>query len=240
MTRGLVVLHEDPDMLVVEKPAGMHTAPLRAGETGTLLARVIEAYPEVAGVPGVKDVEPGLVHRLDRETSGVVVVARTAAAFRALRASFQAGAARKTYRAACAGADRPGPRVVESRFAPWGPGRAKVRVVAAGGDARGTTRDVYRTDVEVGAVINGRALVRAVIARGFRHQVRVHLAHLGLLILGDPLYGAPVPSGREPRMYLHAERIEVPHPATGAAVTVVSPVPPSFAAVLEEEPHELP
>jgi 23S rRNA pseudouridine1911/1915/1917 synthase len=227
-------------MLVVEKPAGVHTAPLRPGELDTLLTRVIEAYPEVAAVPGVKDVEPGLVHRLDRDTSGVVVVARTAEAFRGLRASFQAGAARKTYIAACgcAAGPRPAPLVIESRFAPYGPGRRRVRVVFQTG--RSTTPGVYRTEAEVTVVKNGRALVRALITRGFRHQVRVHLASLGLPILGDTLYGVPVPPDRPQRMYLHAERIEVPHPVTGAPVTVVSPVPPSFAALIEEDAHELP
>ncbi len=227
-------------MLVVEKPAGMHTAPLRPGEPGTLLRMVINAYPEVAEVPGVKEVEPGLVHRLDGETSGAVVVARTPAAFKALRASFQGGEVRKTYCAACACPESEERRslAIESRFAPWGPGRRKVRVVLPETETEGTvrraTRDSYRTDAEVTRRAGGRALVRAFISRGFRHQVRVHLACLGFPILGDPLYGAPVPAGAEKRMYLHAERLELRHPLTGVPMVVESPVPASFAAIVEE------
>jgi 23S rRNA pseudouridine1911/1915/1917 synthase len=91
MAPGLVILFQDTALLAVEKPTGMHTAPLHPGEGGTLLAMVIDAFPEVAGLPGVKSVEPGLVHRLDRETSGVVVIARTAEAFDRLRGAFAAG-----------------------------------------------------------------------------------------------------------------------------------------------------
>ena len=101
---GLVVLFEDASMIALDKPAGLHSAPLRAGESETLLARVIERYPEVAALPGVKPVEPGLVHRLDRDTSGIVLVARTPPAFAALREQFNAGEARKEYRAICRGA----------------------------------------------------------------------------------------------------------------------------------------
>jgi 23S rRNA pseudouridine1911/1915/1917 synthase len=237
--QGLVVLFEDPAMLVVDKPPGVHTAPLRAGEEGTLLQMVLQAYPEVAAVPGVKTVEPGLVHRLDRETSGLVLVARTAAAFRSLRASFSAGAARKTYVAVCFSEVPEKTLTLESSFAPYGPGRRKVRVVLRqAGTGGAATRTVYRTDAEVIAREGGRALVRAAINRGFRHQVRAHLAYLGFPIYGDPLYGASVPgvpAGLEQRMYLHAARIELPHPETGAPLVVESRVPGSFTVLMEEE-----
>jgi 23S rRNA pseudouridine1911/1915/1917 synthase len=232
---GVVVLFEDPVLLVVDKPPGVHTAPLRDGEEGTLLQMVLQAYPEVSAVPGVKTVEPGLVHRLDKETSGLVVVARTTAAFQALRSSFEAGAARKTYVAACACHARETTLTVESRFAPYGPGGKKVRVVLQEG--RAATRAVYHTDAVVVAAHSSRALVRAAINRGFRHQVRAHLAYLGFPIFGDSLYGVPVPTGREHRMYLHAARIELPHPATGAPLVVESPVPASFNELVEEVPR---
>ena len=235
---SLVVLYEDPGMLVVNKPGGMHTAPLRPGEAGTLLGMVIDAYPEVASVPGVKDIEPGLIHRLDRETSGAVVLARTPAAFAALRASFQSGGVRKGYCAVCGCPGRPAVRTlsIESRFAPFGPGRRMVRVVPAD---QGAANGVYRTDAEVTGVGGGHALVYAIITRGFRHQVRAHLAFLGFPIVGDALYGSPAPQRREKRMYLHAARIELPHPVTGQPFVVESAVPPSFAALLEEGHDEL-
>jgi len=238
---GLVILSQDAAMLVVDKPAGMHCAPLRPGETGTLLQLVIEAFPEVGTLPGVKEIEPGLVHRIDRDTSGAVVIARTAAAFVALRASFQGLHVQKAYQAACrAGDARAGEeRAVESRFAPLGVGRRKVRVVTADEPSarirEAATSALYRTDAVLEAVHGDRAIVRAVIARGFRHQVRAHLAFLGLPIFGDPLYGVAVPGGAEARMYLHARRIELPHPVTGARLAVESPVPSCFASLLEEK-----
>lgn len=244
--RGLVILYQDASLLVVDKPAGMHCAPLRPGERETLLHLVIEAFPEVAGLPGVKDIEPGLVHRIDRDTSGAVVIARTSAAFAALRAAFEGLLASKTYCAACSVADaRVGAhRAIESRFAPLGVGRRKVRVVppeeTSAGTRRAATTAPYRTEAVLEEVRGDRAIVRAVIARGFRHQVRAHLAFLGLPIFGDPLYGVAVPAGKEERMYLHAQRIELPHPDTGARLVVESPVPPCFASLLKEKDNGIP
>ena len=237
-TRRLVVLFEDSDLLVLDKPAGLHTAPLRPAETGTLLDEVIARFPEVAAVPGVKTVEPGLVHRLDRETSGLVVVARTADAFTLLRRAFQAGGVRKIYMAGCAGggAQTPvGTTVhIASRFAPHGPGRKMVRVVlpadAKRGFARQAARGIYETDAEIVFVEGGRALLSTRILRGFRHQVRAHLAFLGWPILGDPLYGTPVPPGLPPRLYLHAVRLEMAHPRSGVPMVVRSPLPAEFSA----------
>ncbi|HUJ73605.1 MAG TPA: RluA family pseudouridine synthase [bacterium] len=234
----LAVLYEDEWLLVVDKPAGMHCAPLHAGDTGTLLHLVLERYPAVASVPGLKPLEPGLVHRIDSGTSGAVVVARTPRAFEALRQSFNEPGTVKTYRAACAAQDRrPGDTLtVESRFAPLGEGRRRVRVVLPDDPRaarRGATRTVYRTGATVDALREGRALVSAVISRGFRHQVRAHLAFRGLPIFGDPLYGVAVPPGAEDRMYLHAWRVQMRHPDTGAPLVVESALPPCFARLLE-------
>jgi 23S rRNA pseudouridine1911/1915/1917 synthase len=237
-TRSLIVLFEDSDLLVLDKPAGLHTAPLRPAETGTLLDEVIALFPEVAAVPGVKPVEPGLVHRLDRETSGLVVVARTAEAFALLRRAFVTGGARKVYMAACGGDDGEAPvgasMHIASRFAPYGPGRKMVRVVlpadAKKGFARQAARGIYETDAEVVFRGEGRALLTARIVRGFRHQVRAHLSFLGWPILGDALYGIPAPPGLPPRLYLHAARLEMAHPRSGAPLVVRSPLPAEFGA----------
>jgi 23S rRNA pseudouridine1911/1915/1917 synthase len=242
VSADLVVLFEDEHLAVVEKPPGMHTAPLRAGETGTLLECILGRYPEVAAVPGIRPVEPGLLHRLDGGTSGLVVVARTPSAFARLREIFESGRAHKEYTACTApgalapGTPAPAETSVTSRFAPFGAGRKMVRVVlpaeARRGVLREATADSYTTRLRVLRRTAAAALVSARIDRGFRHQVRTHLAHAGLPILGDPLYGAPLPPGAAPRMYLHASRIELPHPVTGAALSVVSPLPPEFETLL--------
>jgi 23S rRNA pseudouridine1911/1915/1917 synthase len=229
----LVIRFEDESILVVEKPAGIHTAPLHPGGPETLLDRVMEAYPEVRLLPGFKPVEPGLVHRLDGETSGLVVIARTEGAFHALRAGL--AGMQKQYLAAC-GEQTSGYTVtIASRFAPYGPGRRRVRVVTAEEKSpwvlEAATREVYTTSARVLFRTNGTALVLADIARGFRHQVRVHLAHAGLPLLGDLLYGRPVPEPFAVRMYLHALRIALRHPVTGAPLVVESPPPPEFGAL---------
>jgi 23S rRNA pseudouridine1911/1915/1917 synthase len=238
----LSVRYEDPALLVVDKPAGVHTAPLRPGETGTLIEMVVRAYPEVAGLPGIKLVEPGLVHRLDRDTSGLVVIARSAEAFNALRRSFAASGARKQYLAACACAEesRDGgtPLRIESRFAPYGRGRTMVRAVFPGEKSRkllnSASGEIYVTEAQVTAGGNGRAMLTASILKGFRHQVRVHLACLGFPILGDPLYGAAVPDGFPARMYLHASRIELRHPTSGLPLVVEAPLPWEFTGLFDE------
>jgi 23S rRNA pseudouridine1911/1915/1917 synthase len=241
---GLTVLFTDAELIAVDKPAGLHTAPQgRAGED-TLLGRLLAAFPEIAALPGRQPGEPGLLHRLDRETSGIVLAARTPEAFRRLTQDFAAGRVAKEYLALCAPAVQlqPGQSfAVESRFAPFGPGRRKVRVVPAGDPLagaglqhRGRSRrraspDSYRTEAVVERARPGLALVRARILRGFRHQVRAHLSHLGLPIVGDELYGSGLPPGVEPRLYLHACSVELAHPPGGAARRIDSPLPEAFS-----------
>jgi 23S rRNA pseudouridine1911/1915/1917 synthase len=239
MSGNLLVLFEDEHLVVVDKPPGMHTAPLRQDEGGTLLDMVIGRWPEVASVAGIRAVEPGLLHRLDRDTSGLVVVARTAAAFAALRRAFESGEAHKEYAACCApGANGTAGEetVVASRFSALGPGRRKVRLVLPnekrGRILRQATAETYTTRVSVLQRGPRAALVRALIDRGFRHQVRAHLAYAGLPIVGDTLYGAALPPGAPARMYLHAAGIEMPHPVTGAVLAVRSPLPADFEALL--------
>ncbi len=272
----LIVHYEDRWLLAVEKPAGVHTAPLRAGEGGTLLEEVIARYPEVALLPGMKPVEPGLLHRLDRETSGLVLVARTPEAFASLRASFEGEAVEKSYLAVCRRLpDRtalcePGGRLrIESRFAAYGPGRRRVRLVepgvsAEGGEprslagsgacgspvrgaepplkgsanpatgsmarrlAKGASDRRYATEIEWLDAKGALVLVRARIAIGFRHQIRAHLAALGLPILGDRLYGESGQEESGDRLYLHAASITLPHPQDGRLLALQCPLPAEF------------
>jgi 23S rRNA pseudouridine1911/1915/1917 synthase len=242
---GLTVLYADAQLIAVDKPAGLHTAPQgRAGED-TLLARLLERFPEIEALPGRKPGEPGLLHRLDHGTSGIVLAARTPEAFIRLSADFAAGRVRKEYLALCLPAAQlqPGRSFsMESRFAPFGPGRRKVRVVPPGEETgrgrRKPSPGVYRTEAAVLQARAGLALVRAVILRGFRHQVRAHLAHLGLPIVGDELYGAPVPRGAGQRLYLHASAVELAHPTSGARLRIDSPLPPDFALCYGEPSEE--
>jgi 23S rRNA pseudouridine1911/1915/1917 synthase len=238
LTVELRILHVDDQLLVIDKPEGMHTAPLRGGEAGTLLDAVIEQFPEVERVPGIKPVEPGLLHRLDKGTSGVVVIARSVRAFTGLLRQFESGEVRKEYLAVCI----PAPAVhstrlsVSSRFAPFGPGRAKVQMVMSYEHRtrvlKEATRESYATEAEIAERGAGCCLVRCSLTRGFRHQVRVHLAHLGLPIVGDAFYGVPVPPGFGERMYLHASAVELHHPADGRPLRFESDLPGEFPFLL--------
>lgn len=234
----LTVLYEDGDIVAVEKPAGIHTAPLVSLGGDSLLDRLIRRFPEIAGVPGIKPVEPGLLHRLDRETSGVVIAARNPASFAALREQFDGGGVTKGYAAVCwtleerAAAARVS---MESRFAPYGPGRKRVRVIPLDAPLRrDATETLYRTEVEIGRCRGKLALLRATLVKGFRHQVRAHLAALELPIVGDALYGRPTPPGSLDRMYLHAHEVRLVHPRTGQNLIIRSAVPPEFTRLLDE------
>ncbi len=238
VTEPLVVL-EDPDFIVAAKPPGMPTAPLRPGGEGTLLAWVLARFPEVAVVPGLKPVEPGLLHRLDGDTSGLVLIARTAAAWDALLAAARGGRFVKRYRALVSSAASPPegtrellmdpekaqssalPLPIESAFRPWGPGRRRVAAVAP---AAAPQQRVYRTVIlaieqETGLTAAPSFRVLVELATGFRHQVRVHLAAIGLPIAGDRLYG-PAAASEAGRLMLHACALQFPHPRTGRVVTV--------------------
>lgn len=233
----LVVL-EDPDFLVVAKPAGMHTAPLRPDEPGTLLAWVLGRHPEVGRVPGLKPIEPGLLHRLDRDTSGLVLLARTAAAWQALQTAASGGRFVKRYRALVTAAASPPqgtrellmgpvepatavlPLLIESAFRAWGPGRSRVAAVPqapAEGRRLYSTRLLELEPGEGGAPPQPRYRALVELATGYRHQVRVHLAAIGLPILGDSLYGDPGAS-EAGRLFLHACGLEFPHPSSGRLV----------------------
>ena len=209
------LLHADADLAALDKPAGLPSQATLTGDRGTL--------PDLAARLLGGEVE--IVHRLDRETSGVVVLARTRKAAAALAEAFRRGTPEKTYLALCARSPEP----PEGRIdAPIGkdPRRAGSRRVAPGGDAAATR---YRTL----ASGPGAALVEARPETGRTHQIRVHLAHLGAPLLGDPRYGGPRRVGgvEVHRVMLHAFRLEIAHPATGETMTFEAPVPEDFRQV---------
>jgi len=210
------LLYADEHLVAVDKPAGVPAQATLTTDRGTLPRLVAALLGE----------EVTLVHRLDRETSGVTVLARTKAAAAALAEAFRVGGPEKTYLALCARAPAPPEGRLE---APIGkdPRRAGLRQVAPGGDAAATR---YRT-----LAAGQAALVEARPETGRTHQIRVHLAHLGAPLLGDPKYGGPRMVGAVgvPRVMLHARRLELAHPATGAALVLEAPVPADFLELAE-------
>jgi 23S rRNA pseudouridine1911/1915/1917 synthase len=221
----LAVLHEDSEVIVLDKPAGLTVHPGAGRATGTLVHHLLARYPEMAGVGG--EGRPGIVHRLDQGTSGVLVVARTPAAYNRLARAFASREVEKRYLAIVYGEPSPPAGMVD---APIGrhPVRRKEMTVRADGRP---ARTGYRTL----AAAAGIALVELDLLTGRTHQIRVHLKHLGHPLVGDPVYGEarwkslprPVqaPLRDFPRPALHAWKLAFRHPASGELLRFEAAVP---------------
>ena len=201
----LEVLHEDPYLVVVDKPAGIPSHPLRPGELGCAANGLLARYPEMAGT-GYDDRQPGLVNRLDNDTSGLLLVARSPEIFAQLRSALETGQIDKSYLALTTHPVRP--QRIELSLSPSPRHRARVEINPLG---RPATTVVHACRPH-GALF----LVEARAGRAYRHQVRAHLAAVGAPILGDALYGGDF----GPRHYLHAARLAFTHPVSGAPIEV--------------------
>jgi 23S rRNA pseudouridine1911/1915/1917 synthase len=216
-TPKLRIPYEDEHLLVVDKPGGLVVHPAAGHGSGTLVQAL--AGRSAGGDPE----RPGIVHRLDRDTSGLLVVARTDQAYEGLRALVRRRALEREYLALVRG--RPRSRT----------GRIEAPI---GRDRRDPTRRSLDTDVPKDAITHfelvdfydDHALLRVRLETGRTHQIRVHLAAIGLPVVGDPVYGTPEPGLR--RQFLHAARLAFTHPVTGERVDVESPLPPDLDAAL--------
>jgi 23S rRNA pseudouridine1911/1915/1917 synthase len=215
----LKIAWEDEHLLVVDKPAGVvvHPAPGHAG--GTLVHGLLEH-----GAAGGDAERPGIVHRLDRDTSGLLVVARSAEAHKRLQRLVRRHELERTYLALVRGRPRSWRGTIEA---------------AIGRDRSDPTRQSLDTDTpraaithfEVERLVGDHALLRVTLETGRTHQIRVHLAAVDLPVVGDRVYGVPAPGLR--RQFLHATRLAFPHPFTDERVDVESPLPDDLAGYLE-------
>lgn len=216
----LDVLFESPDFVIVNKPAGLPTAPLSRSQPRSLAAGLLARYPELAHV-GFREREPGLVHRLDTQTSGVVLAARHQAAFELARSLVESSVIEKRYLAVTlAGLGSAGE--IESLLGPDPADPRRVRVFEEPSDSymkRCRTR--YRV-LEQGPRF---ALVELEVERAFRHQIRAHLASLGFPIAGDALYGGPAAPSLGERHALHGSVIAWAGDATRAGFRGEAPLP---------------
>jgi 23S rRNA pseudouridine1911/1915/1917 synthase len=217
---GVVVVHEDEHLLVVDKPAGVVTHPTRADEQGTLVHGLLDR-----GIAGGDPERPGIVHRLDRDTSGLLLVARSDEAHARLAELIRTRAVERRYRALVVGRPRSRTGRIE---APIGRDRDDPQHHSLDTD---TPRDAV-TWFETVEVLGPRTLLDVRLETGRTHQIRVHLAAVELPVAGDPLYGIAGDLGLT-RQFLHAARLALTHPFSDERLTFESALPPDLAAALE-------
>ncbi len=227
----LRLLYEDDALLVLDKPAGLTVHPGAGRPTGTLAHHLLHAFPEIAGVGGPG--RPGIVHRLDKDTSGVLVVARTAAAYQTLARAFAERRVRKTYVAIVYGTPSPAQGEIVAPIARHAERRKEMAVRAHGRPSV----TAYRTC----AALAGVAWLEIDLQTGRTHQIRVHMKHARHPLVGDPVYGearwkalpraVQKPLAEFPRPALHAWRIELDHPVRGERLAFSAPVPDDLSAL---------
>jgi 23S rRNA pseudouridine1911/1915/1917 synthase len=242
---ALDVLYEDDDVIAVNKRAGMVVHPGTGHPGGTLVNALLSYAPGVAHVGDAR--RPGIVHRLDKETSGLLVVAKTDEAHRALQSQFKARTIQKTYLALCVGDVQPPRGVIDQPIARDPGNRKRMAVVAGGRESitRYTVTEVFApsTDVSLDGqslTVAGRrySFIRAQPLTGRTHQLRVHFAAIGFPIVGDTLYGAarrdPLSKHIAPRYLLHSSELVFLSPSSGEVIELHAPLPDDMRRVINE------
>ena len=221
----LDVIYEDEYLLAINKPAGLVVHPASGHPTGTLVNALLAYRPTIAQAD-LDPQRPGIVHRLDRDTSGVVLVAATREAQAALQAQFKSRAVRKFYLALVRGRLTPEIAAIEAPISRDPHDRKRMAVLREGGR-------YALTHYRVVQYLPGCTLLRVRAVTGRTHQVRVHLASIGHPVIGDRLYGARRDEIGAPRQLLHASALLVTHPHSGERLRFEAPLPQDFQEVLE-------
>ncbi len=232
------ILHEDADLIVLDKPAGLVVHPAPGNQDGTLVnALLAHCGDTLPGIGGER--RPGIVHRLDKDTSGVMVVAKTESALARLSAAFAARDLDRAYLALAWGVPAAMHGEVEGAIGRDPRDRKRMAIVSRGGKPALTRYTVLR------AWPSAATLLECVLATGRTHQIRVHLAGIGHPLVGDPVYLRRVPAAAKalaeptrstlldfPRQALHAARLGFSHPRTGQAMLFERPMPPDMQALV--------
>jgi 23S rRNA pseudouridine1911/1915/1917 synthase len=222
---------ERPELVIVNKPAGMPSAPLSTAERGTLCGALLARYPEMQGV-GHRPREPGIVHRLDTQTSGLLLAARSSEAFQRLARALELERLHKRYLAVVSAAGLPESGEIARALAPDAAHPERVRVLDT--DARGGYARHKITRYRIVRRGLGRALLDVQVGSAFRHQIRAHLAAIGHPITGDAVYGGePVPA-LGARHALHASELSWPGDAKSTGFSLTEPLPSELAQLLGE------
>lgn len=224
----LDILFEDDDILVINKPAGLVVHPAAGHSHNTLVNALLFHCPTIKSVGC--EARPGIVHRLDKDTSGVMIIAKTEQAYAALTTTFSEHALTKIYTAITHGLPHPRQGRIENLIGRSTSNRQKMAIVESGG------RNAITNYLVEAVLPNNLARVNCHIETGRTHQIRVHLASLLTPIVGDLLYGKSVLDHRLPlpptRQLLHAKSLELPHPVTHETLSFTAPYPIEFLPYL--------
>jgi len=220
----LTIIYQDGDIIVLDKPAGLTVHPAPGHPSGTLVNALLAACPDRRGIAGT--LRPGIVHRLDKDTSGLMVVAKNDRAQRALQRQLKDRDVRKTYLALVRGVPAPREGTIAAPIGRHPKNRKKMAVVADGREA--TTRYRVREEIAGGQY----SLLEVEPVTGRTHQIRVHLAAVGHPVVGDATYGRP--SAAVGRQFLHAHKLAFGMPLGGRTVEFESPLPADLREALSQ------
>ncbi|MHB9033871.1 MAG: RluA family pseudouridine synthase [Anaerolineae bacterium] len=218
------VIYEDAALLVLNKPAGLTVHPGAGTTTATLLQSLVEYRPELLKFTWPDPARPGIVHRLDKDTSGILLVALNPTAQAAMQAQFKAHSIQKTYLAVLHGHLQPDEGTIDAPLGRHPTRRVKRAVVAEGRPAQTRYQVIERFEQA--------CYVKAWPLSGRTHQIRVHFAALGHAVVGDRLYGPRRSALTAARQMLHAWRISLVHPVNGENLSFEAPLPPDFSELL--------
>lgn len=229
----LDILYEDDDLLIVNKPAGLVVHPAPGHAQGTLVNALLahcqtpDGKSTLSGIGGVQ--RPGIVHRLDKDTSGAIAIAKTDFAHHHLQQQFQTKTARRTYLGVVYGAPAAATGTIDLPIGRHPVDRKKMAIVP---EADGGRRAI--THWQIAERLGNYTLIQFDLETGRTHQIRVHSAHLGHPIVGDPVYGAGRSVGVNlPGQALHAWQLRLQHPTTKRTIEVVAPIPQSISTLLD-------
>jgi 23S rRNA pseudouridine1911/1915/1917 synthase len=217
---ALEILYEDEHLLVINKPVGLVVHPSAGHESGTLVNALLSHCSNLSGINGIQ--RPGIVHRLDRDTSGALVVAKHDLSHQDLQRQIQSKTARREYLGIVNGAPKTSTGTVDAPIGRHPVDRKKMAVVATGRAAV--------THWSVQERLGNYTLVKFDLETGRTHQIRVHAAHMGHAIAGDPVYGRSLKY--IDRQALHAWRLTFQHPMTGQEIAAIAPLPADFEKFL--------
>ena len=230
----LDILYEDEDVVVINKESGMVVHPAAGNPDGTIVNALLHHCGDLSGIGGVE--RPGIVHRLDKDTSGCLVIAKNDGAHQSLTAQFAARSTEKRYLAVVQGIPSQSSGTVFTHIGRHPVNRLKMAVVNPGsGKAAITDYDLLCADPSTDS-----SLVLCTLHMGRTHQIRVHMLHLGHPLIGDPIYAKPARQKAKPgRLMLHAWRLGFDHPRTGKRMDFEAPVPPEYTPWLQLFPNGL-